>query len=79
MTINDLATNEEVKEVAAVGQFSAPNHDPKCAKKHTILKYAFQQPGYQDIPATHFWHVISEGRSKHSTLSIDGLKEWGLI
>lgn len=59
-------------------KFSMPNHDPNCKCEHLLLRYAFQQkwPGF---PSVNYWHVMSEGRSKHSTLSIEGLKEWGLM
>lgn len=63
--------------------FTAPNHDPKCTRKHTVLRHAYIQPEFKIrekvYPATHYWHVINEGPNQFSTLSINGLKEWGLI
>lgn len=78
MTIKDLATPEEVQETQAVGQFKLLHHNPNCTFTHPLLKYAFQQK-WPNNPSVHYWHVMSEGKSKHSTLSMEGLKEWRII
>ena len=78
MNLESLSTQEEIAEVRAVGKFSAPNHDPECTRKHLVLRYAFQQK-FAGHPPIIMWHVISAGRSHHSTLSMEGLKEWGLL
>lgn len=79
LRMSDLATTDEVNEVKAITKFNAPNHNPLCQHKHTVLRYAFTQRGFGSIPNMLYWHVISEGKSHHSTLSLEGLKEWGLI
>jgi hypothetical protein len=76
-----LTTEDEFKEVSAVGQFTAPNHDPNCKTDHLVLKFAYQMMGFLN------WHVIRHSASKkaptfkfaQSTLSMEGLKDWGLI
>lgn len=81
MKMTDLATPGEIAEVTAAvcSPFNEPNHDRRCRREHLRLRFAFVQPGYGDWPPTPFWHVMSEGPSKHSTLSMQGLREWGLI
>ncbi len=81
MTLTDLATTGEVAEATAVtcNLFRTPNHDHSCRKEHLRLKFAFIQPSFGDFPATHFWHVMSDGPFHHSTLSMQGLKEWKLL
>lgn len=77
-----LTVPEEQKEIEVVeikeSLFSAPNHDPNCKADHLLLRYAFSMsvPDQGRIP---FWHVLSAGRSFHSTLSMMGLHDWGLI
>lgn len=85
MRPTNLVTDSELAEVTVVLQpsktsnpFNSPNHDPACTHKHLLLRFAFLQRIAKDkvIP---FFHVMNEGRHHHSTLSIDGLKEWELI
>jgi hypothetical protein len=84
-------TPGEVAEATVVtcNQFSTPNHDPNCKREHLRLKYAFVQPGFMStdektgtckiFEGAHFWHVMSDGPFHHSTLSMQGLKEWKLL
>jgi hypothetical protein len=90
-----LTTSKERKEIRAISlsdrmsatmpqkasnsPFEGLNHSKTCNVPHLRLKAAFKQKGYKHVPATWYWHVLSEGQSKHSTLSIEGLKEWKLI
>lgn len=59
--------------------FDAPNHDPQCTKPHVLLRAAFLQKGYGIVPDTWFWHVLSKNKAGQTTLSMQGLKEWGIL
>lgn len=69
----------EFTKLIADEAFTAPNHDPNCKRQHLLLRYAFIQRGFGFTPDAHFWHVLTPGPSFHSTLSIKGLHDWGLI
>ena len=84
-----LTTSQERKEIRAVfptmplkassNAFEGLNHDKACKIAHLRLKAAFIQKGWEGVPDTQYWHVLSEGPSKHSTLSMEGLKQWKLL
>ncbi len=78
-----LADHTELAGVTAVKrvfgpQTVAPNHDPNCTVNHPRIMFAFWQDDFQGGKIA-YWHVMSEGRSKHSTLSMDGLKQWEVL
>lgn len=73
----ELAAAHAVKKVFSANSV-APNHNPNCTFKHPQVMFAFWQDDFQGGKIA-YWHVMSEGRSKHSTLSMDGLKQWGVL
>lgn len=77
-----LMTYDELRERAVVvDQFKAPNHDPNCTKNHLVLRFAYKMMGSLS------WHVIKHPpcpkdptfKFAQSTLSMEGLKDWGLL
>lgn len=78
-----LTTNEEQAEIKVTtlkcNPFTAPNHNPNCQFNHLVLRYALLQPGWGSVPPTMMWHVLSDNRAGQTTLSMEGLKDWGLL
>lgn len=77
-----ITTPEERYEISSgpmsMKEFSEKHHNPACSSNHPRLLFAFWQKQLEGA-AIPYWHVMNDHKSRYSTLSIPGLRQWGVI
>lgn len=78
-----LTTDDEQRVIsntktALFSEFKEKHHSAICIYEHPRLLFAFWQSDFNGgrIP---YWHVMNEHKSRYSTLSMQGLREWKVI
>lgn len=77
-----LTTPDERKELGCIRPFGSEwtsrNHNPRCTENHPRVVFAFWQKDFQGGKVA-YWHVLHNSPFHHSTLSMQGLKEYRLL
>jgi len=77
-----LTTPDEFEQVVRISPFgpswTSKNHDPKCNLNHPRVVFGFWQDDFQGGKIA-YWHVLHDNPYHHSTISMQGLKDYRIL